>query len=209
MNASVDMARRVLLSSIALWALAARGQDESKSCVVLYLRGKPASAPGLAVLARRLKPLCAARTPEMPWLANPGADNGSAAMLSIAKSVKELRQQGFKRVLLAGNGVGANAAIAFAALHGDAEGVIALGGEGAGAVEGFAALPALTPRIRQHIPLLWVVGSGDPLQALGEDYAFNKAPPHPHSRYLRVKADAAGTPEASASAVLEWVKSLD
>lgn len=210
MNASVNAVRRTLLCSIALWAIAARGQDDNKACAVLYLRGKSASAPGLAALARKTKPLCAGRTPDMPWLATPGADkDGSAAFQAIARQVKDLRYQGFKRVLLAGHGIGANAALAYDGAIGDVDGVIALGGNASGAMEGFAPLPVLTPRMRQHSPLLWVVGSADPLAARGEDYAFAKAPPHPLSRYQVVKADAAGTPEAAAGTVLEWIKSLE
>lgn len=210
MNASVDAVRRALLYSTALWAIAARGQDDAKSCAVVFLRGKSANAPSLAALARKIKSACPGRTPDMPWISSPGADkDGSAAMQAIARNVKEVRQQGFKRVILVGQGLGANAAIAYAGATGDADGVVALGGDGSGAVEGFAALPVLAPKLRQHIPLLWVVGSGDPLSTQGEAYAFAKAPPHPHSRYVAVKADAAGTPEAASSAVLEWIKSLD
>lgn len=210
MNASVDAVRRALLYSTALWAIAARGQDDAKSCAVVFLRGKSASAPSLAALARKIKSACPGRTPDMPWISSPGADkNGSAAMQAIARQVKDLRYQGFKRVLLAGHGIGANAALAYDGAIGDVDGVIALGGDASGAMEGFAPLPVLAPKLRQHSPLLWVVGSGDPLAARGEDYAFAKAPPHPLSRYHVVKADAAGTPEAAASTVLEWIKSLD
>ena len=57
-------------------------------------------------------------------------------------------------------------------------------------------------------PPLWVVGAQDPLGARGEAYAFGKAPPHPASRYVTVKADAAGTPEAAAKVVADWLRDL-
>ena len=50
--------------------------------------------------------------------------------------------------------------------------------------------------LKQHVPLLWIVGTADPLFARGEDFAFAKAPPHPASRYVSVKGDAAAVPEA-------------
>ena len=202
--------RRILLASIALCTAAAHGQVETNACAIVFLHGKSASGQSLAALARKLQPVCAGRTPEMPWSTRPTADrNAGAAMQEIARQVKALRQQGYKRVVLAGHGLGANAAIAFAGANGDAEGVVALGGDAGANPEGLGALPALTPRMPQHIPLLWVVGARDPLHALGEAYAYTKASPHPLGRYVTVQADAAGTPDAAAKTVLEWVKSLD
>ena len=104
---------------------------------------------------------------------------------------------------MAGHGLGANAAIAFAGVSGDADGVVALGGDSSTNLQGPGTLPELAPRIRQHIPLLWIVGGADPLRARGEGYAFAKAPPHPSSRYLQVKADTLAAPDAAAGAVLE------
>jgi dienelactone hydrolase len=177
----------VLLAAVSAGAAA---QSDSKQCAVLLVQA-PTPQPALAALARRLQPACATVRP--------------AAPVELAKLARDLRQQGHKRILLLGQGAGANAAMQFAGASGDAEGVIALGGDTADA----GALPQLAAGIKQHVPLLWVVGSGDPLHARGEDYAYAKAPPHPASRYVGVKADAAGTPEAATRAVLEWIRALD
>ena len=60
----------------------------------------------------------------------------------------------------------------------------------------------------QHAPLLWVVGAGEPLAAKAEAY-LGKAPPHPASRLVTLKADAAALPDASAKAVAQWMKDAE
>lgn len=181
-------ARRYWLLATAVATLAGAAQAQEGKCAVLLLHG--GSADAVAPLARKLQPLCPTRT--------------AASSSDIARHVKELRQQGARRLVIAGHGAGANAAMAYAAGAGDVQGVIALGGD-----TGPGDLPTLAAKVKPHIPLLWVVGSRDPIARLGEDYAFNKASPHPASRYVEVKADAAGTPEAAVKAVTEWVKGLD
>jgi dienelactone hydrolase len=188
MDEPIRLVRRRLLVLLALCGVAgARAEGESKPCGMVLL---PGTAAHMAPFGRKLQGLCTVRT--------------ARAREDVARLVKELRQHGARRVVLAGEGSGANGAIDYAGSPGDIDGVIALGGDGAA-----GDLPQLAPRIKQHIPLLWVVGSGDALAAQGEAYAFAKAPPHPSSRYVQVKADAAGTPEAGAKAVLEWLKSLE
>jgi len=177
---------------LALLPLSVLAQADPKTCAVLLVQAKGGSA-GLAALGRKLEPACATR---------------AVAAADLARQVKTLRQQGAKRVVLVGHAAGANAALAFAGSNGDADGVVALGGDTSGGSE-FGELPELAGNVKQHVPLLWVVGSGDPLHKRGEDYAYAKAPPHPSSRYVSVKADAAGTPEAAAKAVIEWLKSLE
>ena len=182
------VARRRLLVLLAMSGVSvARAQGEAKPCGMVLLAGASAH---MAAFGRKLQSVCTVRT--------------ARTKEDVAKLVKDLRQQGAKRVVLAGEGSGANSAIGYADSPGDIDGVIAFGGDAAA-----GDLPALTPNIKQHIPLLWVMGSGDALAAQGEAYAFAKAPPHPMSRYVQVKADAAGTPEAGAKAVLEWLKSLE
>ena len=119
--------------------------------------------------------------------------------------MRELKRQGYRKVVVAGQGVGANAALSFAARTGDADAVVAIGGDPAPNAEGLGDLPALAAGLRQHTPLLWLVGDGDPLKARGEDYAFLKAPPHPSSRYVALKADT----ESLGKALVEWVRGLD
>jgi dienelactone hydrolase len=172
--------------------MSAMAQADGKNCAILLVQAKGGSS-GLSALGRKLEPVCATR---------------AVSPADVAKQIKSLRQQGAKRVVLVGHAAGANAALAFAGSSGDAEGVVVLGGDASGNSE-FGELPELAGNVKQHVPLLWVVGSGDPLHKRGEDYAFAKAPPHPFSRYVSVKADAAGTPEAAAKAVIEWLKSLE
>lgn len=183
-------ARGLALLALLAAALTAPAQaQDPKTCAFIMLPSR--AAPGaLPSLGRKVQTACAPRTA--------GAD--------LDKQVRDLRRQGFKRIVLAGHGPGANAAMAFAGTSGDVEAVIALGGDVGG--EG-GDLPRVAAGIKQHVPLLWVVGAQDPLAARGEAYAFAKAPPHPASRYVSVEGDAAATPDAAARAVLEWIKSLD
>lgn len=74
--------------------------------------------------------------------------------------------------------------------------------------EGLGHMPATTARLKPGIPLLWVIGTADPLYKAGEDYAFAKAPAHPHSRYLVVEADHVGTPDVALQQVQVWLQSL-
>jgi pimeloyl-ACP methyl ester carboxylesterase len=73
---------------------------------------------------------------------------------------------------------------------------------------GLGHMPATTARFKKPVPLLWVVGTKDPLYPRGANFAFNSAPPHPASKYLVVEADHSGTPDIAANDVLEWVKRL-
>jgi dienelactone hydrolase len=188
MDDPIRVARRHLLVLLAaLGAGLAHAEADVKPCGVVLLSG---TGSHTAALVKKVQGACTVRSA-------PGSGD-------LAKLVKDLRYQGAKRIVLVGEGAGANTAIAYAGSPGDVDGVIALGGDAAA-----GDLPALTPKIKQNIPLLWVMGSGDTLARRGEAYAFSKAPPHPLSRYVEVKADAAGTPEAGAKAVLEWIKALE
>jgi pimeloyl-ACP methyl ester carboxylesterase len=69
--------------------------------------------------------------------------------------------------------------------------------------------PALMPAnaARLTAPLLYIVGTGDPLQR-GPEEIFAKAPRHPLNRYVTVKAGHFDTSAASAPVVVEWLKEL-
>ena len=58
------------------------------------------------------------------------------------------------------------------------------------------------------IPVLWVVGTRDPLYPYGSSYGFDKTPHHAASKYLVVEADHASTPDVSVDQVKEWLKAL-
>ena len=61
--------------------------------------------------------------------------------------------------------------------------------------------------IRSPIPILWVVGTKDPLTR-PSGYAFDKAPSHPKSQYLSVNAGHLDTPTVAAEQILGWIKTL-
>lgn len=203
-------ARRAALACLAAIACsAALAQGETKACVAILLHAKASGPQALAALGRKIQPVCVARAIEMPWSSRRGADNqGAEALGEIAAQAKALRREGYKRIVVLGQGLGANAALAYAA-KGDLDAVVALGGDAAAAPASFAALPALTPQIAQHVPVLWLVGANDPLAERGEDYAFVKAPPHPASKFQLLKSDLGRAPDAAAGPIQDWIKSLD
>lgn len=59
------------------------------------------------------------------------------------------------------------------------------------------------------IPFLWVVGSFDPINSRGRDYAFARARANPKSRYLEVLASHLTTSLVARGRVVEWVKALE
>ena len=162
----------------------------------------------MAALGRKLQGTCTVRAVEMPWSQARANDKDlPGAWVEINRHIKGLREQGFKRVLVAGYGFGANAALAYSGAAGQADGVVALAPE-ARAV-GLGELPATATRMAQHIPALWVIGTDDPLHERGETFAYAKAPLHPASRYATVKADRKGTPDAAVKTVVDWIKSQE
>lgn len=197
---------RFLMLLVAALAGSAAAQD--KGCAVLLLHDRGASTAAAAAFGRKLQPTCTAKAVEMPWSQRRNNDKDlPGAWQELVRHVKEARQQGFARVVVGGWGFGANAALAFLGAVGDTDGVFALAPEAEAA--GLGALPATAAAMRQHAPALWVVGTDDPLHQRGEDFAYGKAPPHPLSRYVAVKTDRKGTPEAAVKPVLEWLKSLE
>lgn len=188
-----------LLAALCVCAPAA-AQGGDKACAAILLHGRSGGTQAMAALAKRLQGNCAVRIPEMPWSARRGEAGEGAE--DIAREVKAVRQQGHKRIVLVGVGAGASAAMAYAGSAGDIDGVAAL------APQDSAALPATAARMPQHVPLLWVVNAADPLHAKGEAHAFAKAPPHPASRYVAIKADPS-QPENASRTVLDWIKGLD
>ena len=73
---------------------------------------------------------------------------------------------------------------------------------------GPAVVPTNAAAIRLPIPILWVVGTKDPLTRPGS-YAFDKAPFHPKSKYVAVDAGHLETPSAAADQVLTWLQSFN
>ena len=69
--------------------------------------------------------------------------------------------------------------------------------------------PAIMPAnaARLTAPLLYVVGTRDPLQR-GPDEIFAKAPPHPLNRYATVAAGHFDTSAASTDVFVSWLREL-
>ncbi len=74
--------------------------------------------------------------------------------------------------------------------------------------EGAAVMPKSATAIKPGIPLLWVVGTYDGIYKLGPTYAFDKAPPHPHNKYVVVTSDHRNTPRDATSEIIAWLNAL-
>lgn len=73
--------------------------------------------------------------------------------------------------------------------------------------DGPAVMPKSVASFKVPIPLLLVVGSQE-RTAPGKDYVFDKAPPHPKSRFVTVPADHFAVPSAAIKEVVTWLGSL-
>jgi pimeloyl-ACP methyl ester carboxylesterase len=73
--------------------------------------------------------------------------------------------------------------------------------------EGPAVMPRSAASFKVPTPLLFVVGSRDPI-APAKEYIFDKAPPHPRSRFVTVSADHGGVPTAAIDEVVSWLALL-
>lgn len=202
-------ARRALMAALLAAACApVLAQTESKTCAMVVMHDAGSSPAALASFGRRLQASCAPKLVEMPWSQRRNNDKDlPAAWVEVNRHIKGLREQGFKRVLVVGYGFGANAALAYSGAAGQADGVIALAPEAR--APGLGELPATATRMAGHIPALWVVGTEDPLHERGETFAYAKAPLHPASAWVSVKADRKGTADAAVKAVADWIKSQE
>jgi pimeloyl-ACP methyl ester carboxylesterase len=73
------------------------------------------------------------------------------------------------------------------------------------ALDSPAVMPSNASRLKA--PLLYVVGSGDPLQR-GPEEIFARVPAHPLNRYLTVRAGHFDTSAASSATVAAWLRAL-
>lgn len=110
-----------MLSSPVAWAA-------DKSCAIVLMHGKWGNPRFVAGFGEALSDLCEYESLEMPWSQRRNYDaDYPEALAEIARQVTRFREQGFQRVIVAGHSFGANAAIAYMANHGDADGVMAIG----------------------------------------------------------------------------------
>ncbi len=71
--------------------------------------------------------------------------------------------------------------------------------------------PAVIPKNAEAmgpVPLLWIVGTLDPIARRGPDYAFKLGAKNPKSRYIEVFAGHLTTPLLARGQVVEWINSL-
>jgi len=102
-------------------------QAEEKECAMVLLHGKWGSPDLISHFGRRMQGVCAAKAIEMPWSQRRNYDQPyPIALEEIAKEVRSLRAQGYKRVVIAGHSFGANAVTAYMTVYDDADAVISL-----------------------------------------------------------------------------------
>ena len=251
----------VFLLAMPLAATAAQAQPVERLGVVLLHDKNAFPEKSMAEMARVLRNvgfqvIC----PELPWSKKRGFDaTFQQALVEIGLAAQELRVDGCTQVALVGHGLGANAALGFAASRSGVFAIVALapshdperyrevfmpdvrkarnlivtaGGTARSLFmdvnqdkdydlsttaevylsyndpDGAAVMPRSCAALKGPLPLLWVVGSKDPLSYLGRSYAYAKAPEHPMSRYEEVSADHVHVPSAAAKLVAEWLRAL-
>ena len=255
---------RLLLVAFLVAAVSpvAWSQGGGVGVVLLHGKGSGPGTPGMQALVSALEGGGhVVSAPEMAWSGSRMYDaTYDESMSEIDQAVQALRQKGASKVVVAGQSMGANAALGYAAARTGADGIIAMAPghtpeltqsrnnaaadvrrakslieEGKGREkqefsdtnqgrrstvmatpevylswfdsEGDAVMPKSAAAFKKPLPLLVIVGSRERL-AKGQDYLFDKAPPHPGSRFMTVDADHTGVPGASTDAILDWLGSL-
>ena len=75
---------------------------------------------------------------------------------------------------------------------------------------GHAVMPKNAAALKPGCPLLWVIGTNDPMYERGPSYAFERAPPsHPLNKYLVVRSNHLNTPEAATGEIVVWLKAVN
>jgi pimeloyl-ACP methyl ester carboxylesterase len=117
--------KAICVSLIFIFPLIANAQE--KQCAVILMHGKWATNQSLYFFGNRLKPFCEPRAIEMPWSQRRNYDEPyEVALADIKSQVEKFRQQGYKRVVLAGHSFGANAALAYMKMEGDVDAIVLL-----------------------------------------------------------------------------------
>ena len=142
---------RVLIAVVAL-ALSFDAQSAESEVGIVLMHGKwggpsapPVQALATALRARGFKVV----TPNMPWSGKRMYDvDYPAALSEIDAATKTLRENGAKRIIVAGHSFGANASIAYAASGREMDGVMAIA---PGHVPDLVSFGASVARARQMI----------------------------------------------------------
>jgi len=75
--------------------------------------------------------------------------------------------------------------------------------------DGPAVMSRNAAGLKPGIALLWIHGEKDrPNERRGREYAFDRAPPNPLSRYIVVEGGHGATPGIGAGRIVDWIKSL-
>ena len=259
------MSRLAIFIALAIASFASSGAaiaEESKGCALVLMHGKWGDTRSLASFAGRIDSTCKVKLLEMPWSGRRLYDQSyQTALIEVEAQVKAFRGQGYRSVLVGGQSFGGNAALAYMADIGDADGVMVLSpghapkvmyerGIGNTAVDrarelvaagkgderlemvdlnqgtrrelkmtasvllsyfdpmGLGHMPATASRFKKAVPVLWVIGTSDPLYPVGEGYAFANLPIHPKSKYWAIDSGHFNTPDAATAGAIEWLQSL-
>lgn len=114
---------------LSLISFAGFAQAVSKDCVFVLMHGKwgGPQSPYLKELAKQVSVVCKVELREMPWSRNRNYDETYESTLNqLAINVQGYRNKGYRLIFIGGQSFGANAAMAYQAYIGDADGIIAL-----------------------------------------------------------------------------------
>ena len=243
----------ILVIALGLSAQASEGVG------IVLMHGKDGQPGSMQILVNALETVgYRVERPELCWSHRRIYDLSYLECLrDVDAAVGRLKKRGAAEIIVGGQSLGANAALAFAARRDGLLGVIAMAPAhnpaqiikrpaiarslaearsliGTGkedepasfadvnvgreflvrttpniylsffAPDGPAVMPANAAHV--HVPLLWIAGADDPTQ-LGPGYAFERAD-NPKNWYVTVSTDHLGTPAASSSAILTWLRAL-
>jgi pimeloyl-ACP methyl ester carboxylesterase len=72
--------------------------------------------------------------------------------------------------------------------------------------EGDAEMSVTAAKLALGIPVMVILGNGDPLAASGRSYIFEKLPANPKHQYLEVVANHLNTPQVARDDIAAWIK---
>lgn len=122
----IHLLQAVLVLGLGFASLPSQAVQE---CAVILMHGKwgGPKSPYLKVLADKIADTCKVELRDMPWSRIRNYDQTyENALRDMEQAVKRYRDGGYKKVFIAGQSFGANAAMAYQAYIGDADGIIAL-----------------------------------------------------------------------------------
>jgi hypothetical protein len=76
------------------------------------------------------------------------------------------------------------------------------------APDGPTVMPLNAPRLRRGTALMWIIGEGDRLAALGRGYVFDAVPPNPKNLYVVVSGGHRATPRIGQREIVAWLRGL-